>query len=79
MPTNGDSLDATPVLVGGAGLVRWNVLCWLRAVERLGIRFYIVDDMLHNDPGLPPVAQRFVRTHSDELRRLVLATPARVM
>jgi hypothetical protein len=79
MTTERNRLDTTPVIVGGAGLVRWNVLCWLRAVERFGVQFRVVGDTLQNDPGLPPVAQEFVDTHADELRRLVLATPARVM
>ena len=79
MTTERDRLDTTPVLVGGAGLVPRNVLCWLRAAERLGVQFRVVGDTLQNTPGLPPVAQQFVDTHVAELRRLVLATPAWVM
>jgi len=79
MTTERDRLDMTPVLVGGAGLVPWNVLCWLRAAERLGVQFRVVGDTLQSEPGLPPVAQEFVETHAAALRRLVLATPARVM
>jgi hypothetical protein len=79
MTTARDRLDPTPVLVGGAGLVPWSVLCWLRAAERLGVQFRVVGATLQSQPGLPPVAQEFMETHASELRRVLEALPPRVM
>lgn len=84
--TERDQHDTTPVLVGGAGLVPFHVLTWLRAAERLGVRFRVVGDCLEHEPGefsrigsLPPPALEFLQAHADELRRVVLATPTTVM
>ena len=78
--------EATPVAIAGAGLIPWKVLTWLRAAERFGVKFRVVGNRLEYEPGefacidgLPPPAREFVDTHADDLRRLVLATPARVM
>jgi len=78
--------DPTPVAIAGAGLIPWKVLTWLCAAERFGVKFRVVGNRLEYElgefaciDGLPPPAQEFVDTHADELRRLVLATPARVM
>lgn len=78
--------ESTRVAVAGAGMIRWGVLCWLRGAERLGVKFFVVGNRLEYDPGefaciagLPPPARKFVAEHADELRRIVLATPARVM
>jgi len=72
--------EATVVSVGGgAGLITWKVLTWMRAAERLGVRFSIIDDELVMEPGLPPISEAFIQTHASELRRLVLATPPGVM
>lgn len=78
--------DATPVAIAGAGLIPWGVLTWLRAAERFGVKFRVVGNRLEYEPGefacidgLPPPAQEFLADHADELRRLVLATPAAVM
>jgi hypothetical protein len=79
MGRNRDRIDTTLVLVAGAGLVPWNVVCWLRAASRLGVQFRVVGDTLENDTVLPPVAQEFVDSHGDELRRLLRAMPKRVM
>ena len=78
--------DATPVAIAGAGLVPWRVLTWLRAAERFGVKFRVVGSRLEYEPGefacvdgLPPPALEFLAEHGDEVRRVVLATPARVM
>ncbi len=81
-----DRDDSMPVAIAGAGLIPWRVLTWLRAVEGFGVRFRVVGNCLEYDPGefacihgLPPPAQEFLAEHADELRRVVLATPAQVM
>jgi hypothetical protein len=71
--------DRDVVVVGGVGLVPFEVLRWLRAAERLGVRFRVVEDRLEHDPRLPSVAQAFVEEHADTLRRLVQVVPPRVM
>lgn len=74
------------VAVAGAGLMPWRVLTWLRSVERFGVKFRVVGDRLEYEAGqfacidgLPSPAQDFMTAHADELRRVVLATPSRVM
>ena len=78
--------DATPVAIAGAGMISWGVLAWLRTAERFGVKFRVVGNRLEYEPGefacingLPQPAREFVAQHADELRRVVLATPARVM
>ncbi len=78
--------EATPVAIAGAGLIPWHIITWLRAGERFGVRFRVVGTRLEYEPGqfacidgLPPPALEFMAKHADELRRVVLATPTRVM
>jgi hypothetical protein len=83
MTTTTQERDDTMVPVAGAGLIRFRVLAWMKAAERFGVRFRIEGGRLEHEPGefgdLPEPAQAFVAQHADELRRVVLATPARVM
>ncbi|WP_291988218.1 hypothetical protein [Luteitalea sp.] len=78
--------EAAEVAIAGAGLVRWRVVTWLRAAERFGVTFRVVGNRLEYDlgqfaciDGLPAPARAFLAEHADELRRVVLATPSRVM
>jgi hypothetical protein len=78
--------DDAAVAIAGAGMIPWRVLTWLRAVERFGVKFRVVGKRLEYEPGqfacidgLPSPAREFLAEHADELRRVVLATPPRVM
>ena len=78
--------EPAPVAIAGAGLIPWHVITWLRAAERFGVTFRVVGNRLEYEPGqfacingLPPPALEFMAKHTDELRRVVLATPTRVM
>jgi hypothetical protein len=69
----------TLVTVMGAGLVPWTVLRWLCAVQRVGVRLRVEGEVLSIHPTLPPVGQEFVDAHAADLRRVLLATPDRLM
>lgn len=73
--------DNALVSVAGVGLISFRVLTWMKAVEWFGIRFRVVGTRVEYEPahGLPPPSVAFLARHADDVWRVVLATPTRLM